>query len=104
MHLNSGIGLEEAPLIQFIVDHMTPQYLDAFRYRPFIAMKDLKQALILFYHRQRDEKIKKREIKRNSAAIAYLEADEETAKMETGEERGKLPTADALMTKNICIH
>jgi hypothetical protein len=52
MHSNSGIGLEEALLIQFIVDHMTPQYLDAFRYRHFNAMKDLKQALILFDQRQ----------------------------------------------------
>jgi hypothetical protein len=38
-------------------------------------------------------------VKRKSAAIAYLEADEKRAKHANGEERDESPTADALMTK-----
>jgi hypothetical protein len=78
--------------MQFIVDHMTPQYPDAFRLRHFNAMKDLKQALIVFDQRQRNE------VKQKSSTIAYLEADEKKANMKTGEDRDKLPPADALMT------
>jgi hypothetical protein len=99
MHSNSGIGLEESPLLKFIVEHMTPQYLDAFGYRH--AMKDLKQAIILYDQRQRDEKAKKREVKRKrkSAAIAYLDADEKRAKVETGESQENTPVSDDFMVR-----
>jgi hypothetical protein len=102
MHSNSGIGLEESPLIKFIVDHMSPQYLDAFRYRNFNKMKDLKQAIILFDQRRSDELAKKREGKRKSAAIAFLEADEKRAKVETGETE-KAPATEDFLAKIAAI-